>query len=85
MDVHGRDLRYFVAVAEELHFTRAAERLYLSQPALSKQIRMLERQLGAELFKRDQQGVALTPVGVALLQDYISKHLEVWNEDIGEE
>jgi DNA-binding transcriptional LysR family regulator len=67
MDVHGRDLRYFVTVAEELHFTRAAERLYLSQPALSKQIRMLERQLGAELFERGRPGVALTPVGVALL------------------
>jgi DNA-binding transcriptional LysR family regulator len=67
MDVHGRDLRYFVTVAEELHFTRAAERLYISQPALSKQIRMLERQLGAPLFDRDTGGVRLTPVGEALL------------------
>ncbi|WP_328446862.1 LysR substrate-binding domain-containing protein [Streptomyces sp. NBC_00386] len=67
MDVHGRDLRYFVAVAEELHFTRAAERLFVSQPALSKQIRALERQLGAELFERDHQGVRLTAVGAALL------------------
>lgn len=67
MDVHGRDLRYFVTVAEELHFTRAAERLFVSQPALSKQMRMLERQLGAPLFERDRQGVRLTPVGRALL------------------
>jgi DNA-binding transcriptional LysR family regulator len=66
-DVHARDLRYFVAVAEELHFTRAAEKLYVSQPALSKQIRALERQLGTELFRRDQHGVALTPAGEALL------------------
>ncbi|MEV5974591.1 LysR family transcriptional regulator [Streptomyces sp. NPDC051921] len=66
-DVHGRDLRYFLAVAEELHFTRAAERLYVSQPALSKQIRALERQLGAPLFDRDRQGVRLTAVGAALL------------------
>ncbi|QWF81327.1 LysR family transcriptional regulator [Amycolatopsis sp. CA-230715] len=67
MDVHGRDLRYFVAIAEELHFTRAAERLYVSQPALSKQIRALEGQLGAPLFDRDRREVRLTPVGEALL------------------
>ncbi|WP_420035039.1 LysR family transcriptional regulator [Streptomyces sp. cg28] len=67
MDVHGRDLRYFTAVADELSFTRAAERLYVSQPALSKQIRALERQLGAELFVRDRRTVQLTGVGEALL------------------
>ncbi|EPJ34241.1 putative HTH-type transcriptional regulator YnfL [Streptomyces afghaniensis 772] len=67
LDVHVRDLRYFVAVAEELHFTRAAERLYVSQPALSKQVRALERQLGIELFRRDRHGVALTDAGTALL------------------
>ncbi|HEX5400669.1 MAG TPA: LysR substrate-binding domain-containing protein [Pseudonocardiaceae bacterium] len=67
MDVHGRDLRYFVAIADELHFTRAAERLFVSQPALSKQIRMLERQLGTPLFDRDRRDVRLTPAGSALL------------------
>jgi DNA-binding transcriptional LysR family regulator len=78
-DVHVRDLRYFVAVAEELHFTRAAERLYVSQPALSKQIRALERQLGAELFRRDRQGVALTAAGTALLP-YAERVLALWTE-----
>ncbi|WP_052230264.1 LysR family transcriptional regulator [Streptomyces sp. CT34] len=67
MDVHGRDLRYFAAVAEELHFTRAAERLYVSQPALSKQIRALEKQVGAALFERDRREVRLSAVGAALL------------------
>lgn len=66
-DVHVRDLRYFLAVAEELHFTRAAERLYVSQPALSKQIRALERQVGVELLRRDPRGVLLTEAGQALV------------------
>jgi DNA-binding transcriptional LysR family regulator len=78
MDVHGRDLRYFVTVAEELHFTRAAERVFVSQPALSKQVRMLERQLGAPLFERDRQGVKLTPVGAALLP-HARQVLAAWN------
>jgi DNA-binding transcriptional LysR family regulator len=67
MDVHLRDLRYFVTTAEYLHFTRAAEALFVSQPALSKQIRLLERQLRAPLFERDRRSVHLTPVGEALL------------------
>ncbi|WP_128437327.1 LysR family transcriptional regulator [Streptomyces cyaneus] len=79
MDVHVRDLRYFVTVAEELHFTRAAERLYVSQPALSKQVRALERQLGVELFRRDPQGVALTEAGLALLP-HARRVLDAWAE-----
>jgi DNA-binding transcriptional LysR family regulator len=79
MDVHGRDLRYFVAAAEDLHFTRAAERLFISQPALSKQIRMLERQLGAPLFDRDRQGMRLTPVGTALLP-HARRVLAAWDQ-----
>ncbi|MBT2675478.1 LysR family transcriptional regulator [Streptomyces sp. ISL-14] len=78
MDVHVRDLRYFVTVAEELHFTRAAERLYVSQPALSKQVRSLERQLGVELFRRDPQGVALTEAGLALLP-HARRVLDAWS------
>ncbi|RLV72068.1 LysR family transcriptional regulator [Streptomyces rapamycinicus] len=78
MDVHGRDLRYFTAVAEELHFTRAAERLFVSQPALSKQIRMLERRLGAPLFVRDGRSVRLTPVGAALLP-HAQQVLAAWD------
>ncbi len=67
MDVHLRNLRYFVPVAEHLHFTRAAEALFVSQPALSKQVRALEAQLRVPLFDRDRQHVRLTSAGAALL------------------
>ena len=67
MDVNLRSLRYFVAVAEELSVTRAAERLYVSQPALSKQIQQLERTLRATLLQRDPRGVTLTAAGEELL------------------
>ncbi|MFG1701292.1 LysR family transcriptional regulator [Nonomuraea sp. NPDC049309] len=67
MDVHLRELRYFVAVADELNVTRAAERLYVSQPALSKQLRALEGRLGFRLFDRVPGGVTLTRQGAELL------------------
>jgi DNA-binding transcriptional LysR family regulator len=64
-----RQLRYFVAVAEELHFSRAAGRLSLAQSALSSQIRQLERELGGALLLRSTRRVELTPAGESLLQD----------------
>jgi hypothetical protein len=62
-------VRYFVAVAEERHVTRAAARLHVSQPALSKPLRALERQVGAVLLRRLPHGVELTAAGEALLPD----------------
>ncbi|MFE0488814.1 MULTISPECIES: LysR substrate-binding domain-containing protein [Streptomyces] len=69
MDLDLRKLRYFAAVADRLHFGRAAEDLHIAQPALSRQIRALEQDLGAPLFTRDTHGVTLTDAGRQLLDD----------------
>ena len=69
MDLDLRKLRYFVAVAERLHFGRAADDLHIAQPVLSRQIRALEHDLGAPLLTRDSHGVTLTDAGEQLLAD----------------
>ncbi|WP_431958278.1 LysR family transcriptional regulator [Nocardia lijiangensis] len=83
MDVDTRLLRYFAAVAEEGNLTRAAERLYVSQPALTKQIKQLETLLGATLFTRSRAGMALTEAGRVLAQRARAL-LDDWNRAVSE-
>jgi DNA-binding transcriptional LysR family regulator len=68
-DLDMRKLRYFVAVADELNFGRAARRLHIAQPVLSRQIRAFEEELGIQLFARDSRGTELTTAGKQLLDD----------------
>jgi DNA-binding transcriptional LysR family regulator len=82
-DLDIRRLRYFVAVAERLHFTRAAEHLHVAQQAVSREVRKLEDDLGAPLFDRSTRKVRLTPAGTALLeraQELLALHDAVVDE-----
>lgn len=83
MDVDTRLLRYFAAVAEEGHLTRAATRLFVSQPALTKQIKQLEAHLGVTLFTRSHSGMALTEAGRALA-DRVQGLLAEWDDTVRE-
>ncbi len=78
-----RSLRYFVAAAEELNFTRAATRLFVAQQALSREIRRLEARLGVRLFERTTRRVSLTPEGKYLLgraRDLVARHDALWSD-----
>jgi DNA-binding transcriptional LysR family regulator len=83
MDVDTRLLRYFAAVAQEGNLTRAAERLFVSQPALTKQIKQLESQLGVRLFSRSRAGMTLTTAGQALA-DQVPAVLDGWDRALRE-
>jgi DNA-binding transcriptional LysR family regulator len=69
MGMELRQLRYFVAVAEELHFRPAGERRHAAQPAVSEQVRRLEEELGVRLLDRTQRSVSLTDAGAAMLKE----------------
>jgi DNA-binding transcriptional LysR family regulator len=83
MDIDTRLLRYFAVVAAEGNLTRAAQRLFVSQPALTKQIKQLENQLGARLFTRSRSGMALTTAGQALA-DTTPAVLAGWDQAVRE-
>ena len=76
-----RHLRYFLAVAEDLHFRKAAERLYISQPGLSKQIKEMELGMGVRLFERTNRKVTLTKAG-AFLQEEVQRHLKALEHSV---
>ena len=79
-----RHFNYFMAVAEELHFRKAAERLFISQPGLSRQIKQMEGILEAQLFIRNKRNVSLTPAGVYLQGEleYILNHLALTRKQL---
>ncbi|MFD8612310.1 LysR family transcriptional regulator [Streptomyces sp. NPDC059631] len=81
MDIDTRLLRYFNAVAEEGNLTRAAQRLFIAQPSLTKQIKQLESNLGLELFVRSRAGMELTPAGRALA-DEVLELLRGWDRSL---